>query len=136
MIMLNSDILNMDVKDIHLKVMREVVQTELDTLNLPWENYRFDADNSFLHEIGKRMVLRLTRKIATENLDTIELEVPANWWEHFKEEHFPLWLERWFPVKYKKHQWSVTAYYDKVALPEQTPYVVFKKLEYTPHPDK
>lgn len=27
---------------------------------------------------------------------------PASWWEHFKEDRFPLWLLKYFPVKYIK----------------------------------
>jgi hypothetical protein len=133
--MFNSDILNPSVKDIHLKVMKESVQMELDALDLDMSNYQFEVDNSFLPELGKRMVLRLTRRIATENLDTIELPVPASWWQHFKAEHFPRWMKRKFPVKYNYHQWSVTAYYDKISIPEYTPHIVFNKLEDIPYDD-
>lgn len=34
-------------------------------------------------------------------------EFPKNWWEHFKMQYFPLWLERWFPIKYKTHTRTV-----------------------------
>ena len=30
-----------------------------------------------------------------------EREIPDTWWDHFKDEKFPLWLKRFFPVKYR-----------------------------------
>lgn len=31
-----------------------------------------------------------------------EIEIPSSWWQHFKQDTFPAWLLRRFPVKTKK----------------------------------
>lgn len=47
-----------------------------------------------------------------EKTDTLRVEYPSNWKEAFKEEHFPNWLKKRFPVKYKRETKTIkfTAY--------------------------
>lgn len=37
-----------------------------------------------------------------------EVKVPQNWWEQLKEQHFPMWFKKRFPVKWKLIQESKT----------------------------
>lgn len=49
-------------------------------------------------------------KMSERGLDTVEFEIPATWWQMFKEAHFPRWMKHRFPVvfvtqehKYEKY---------------------------------
>ena len=44
----------------------------------------------------RSFLLRSTQK----KMGTGAYEVPASWWQHLKESHFPVWLLRRFPVNY------------------------------------
>lgn len=30
------------------------------------------------------------------------LDIPETWWDHFKLEHFPRWMQRRFPIQYRR----------------------------------
>jgi len=34
----------------------------------------------------------------------VQFEFPSSWWQHFKQQHFPKWLLKRFPVVMKKHR--------------------------------
>ncbi len=34
----------------------------------------------------------------------VVLEVPKDWWQHFKEQYFPLWAKRRWPVKHEQYE--------------------------------
>ena len=61
---------------------------------------------SLASSIVNEAVFEVTMKILGQsNIQKYDVgyEFPKNWWEHFKMQHFPKWLERMFPVKYKMH---------------------------------
>ena len=39
-----------------------------------------------------------------DRLESIEIEFPATWWDHWKLEHGPKWLVKRWPVVYKSQQ--------------------------------
>lgn len=90
------------------KMMREAVEVLLERhkincqLEFPLdhgiaENATFDymidyASNSF------RIAMRNYMLRGVKALETYH-EVPATWWEHLKQQHFPLWFTNRWPVK-------------------------------------
>lgn len=79
------------------------------------------------HPMIGSIAVQLTRKVAGQKLDTISYAIPKSWWQHFKQDHFPKWLRKKFPVQYHKRSWDVTAYYEHVALPDKVTSVHFMK---------
>lgn len=53
---------------------------------------------------------------------TVKHQIPANWWECFKEEHMPKWFIKRYPVKKKYIKQTVTFDHKKL----------FPKAEYIP----
>lgn len=53
------------------------------------------------------LVFRLEAEVMTEKLEdrtqTTTFEVPKSWWQHFKQEWFPGWLLKRFPVKFESY---------------------------------
>lgn len=62
-----------------------------------------------------------------EQLHTISVNYPADWWQHFKLRWFPKWLTRKYPVEYKTVSYDIKALYStlKPSLPEYRSNVIF-----------
>jgi len=52
---------------------------------------------------------------------TVSILVPETWWQHLKDDHFPEWWKRKWPVKYKSvfrdvvfNHWALLPGFDKV----------------------
>ena len=45
-------------------------------------------------------------KSTQKRMGTGSYTVPATWWQHLKESHFPAWLLRRFPVKHTQHTYA------------------------------
>ena len=43
-----------------------------------------------------------------EETHTVTVEYPETWWHAFKEQYFPAWLKKKYPVRYKKKAETVT----------------------------
>ena len=55
-------------------------------------------------QFGKSVVIHLRTKILGQKIPqvyTVEMDVPATWWEQFKYEHLPGWWQNRWPVKWK-----------------------------------
>ena len=82
-------------------------------------NYRFDFRFS---DFGQQLVFELERSVWSEKLQnetakvTASVNVPETPWQHFKEVHFPKWLLKRFPVKYKTVSKTETYTFKTVAL--------------------
>lgn len=65
-----------------------------------------------LCEWADELILQLWTYIGTQEIGEVthsqSTEVPANWWECFKNELFPMWLLARFPVKTKSITLTVT----------------------------
>lgn len=59
--------------------------------------------------MGKELVAMVN--LPEEHLKTVEdyatFQTPKTWFQHFKNDHFPLWLLRKFPVKYHEEKIKV-----------------------------
>lgn len=53
------------------------------------------------------LVFQLRAEVMAEKLEErtqmVTFEVPKSWWQHFKQEHFPKWLLKKFPVKLESY---------------------------------
>lgn len=76
---------------------------------LPEDTYLIHGLEVELQRIGGRMAAQLMTKVMTETISehtktltfTFEFEVPASWWDDFKEHRMPAWFIQRFPIRYK-----------------------------------
>lgn len=66
---------------------------------------------------GNDMIMYLTANIYAETLPSHTILVPSSWWQHFKQECFPSWLCKYFPVQTKKIVVSSKAMYPEYEPP-------------------
>lgn len=78
-------------------------------VNIPNESVK--VSSSYTDE----SILKMIITEYNERLDK-EIKYPANWHEAIKERFFPLWLLRYFPVKYKI--FNVNAFYPEYKHPD------------------
>ena len=52
----------------------------------------------------EKLVIELRKKLLANKVQQVEETVsyPASWWQHFKEQYFPVWLKKKFPVRKRK----------------------------------
>ena len=60
------------------------------------------------------IVLRVIQEVYGEHLGTLEVKWPATWWQHFKQDVFPAWLLRRFPVRYAVERHDARLLYPQV----------------------
>ena len=65
------------------------------------------------------MTSRLIVMLAGEYIHTPAVKYPANWKEAFREQFFPHWLLKRFPIRYKHVVFRAEVVYPKVKLPEE-----------------
>lgn len=55
--------------------------------------------------LGDTVVTAFAEFLGKDSRHEVEraFDFPASWWQHFKSQHFPLWLLDRFPVKMKRH---------------------------------
>jgi hypothetical protein len=63
--------------------------------------------------------IRLVVRMLSERPKDETVSYPADWWQAFKEQYFPEWLLRHFPVKMESVIISIAAIYPTVAFPER-----------------
>jgi hypothetical protein len=71
------------------------------------ESYAYAKRNMEFSEDRDRLYNLLTMQLRTfllrsghEDQHVEEMGVPSTWWQHLKQDHFPAWLLRRFPVKF------------------------------------
>ena len=106
----------MNEKD--LKICDESITHTLDLLvcekrfaldGFAYQNLKVDRIKDF----GRTDLLySLHSLIPAENLKeethTVSVEYPETWWHAFKEQYFPAWLKKRYPIKYKTKSETVT----------------------------
>jgi hypothetical protein len=119
---------------INLEVLRQTMRIELDMLGV------MHADVNIMRDRLDTYVMHITRRIATEKLEIVEIEAtatvryPATWWQHLKERWYPKWMRTKFPVQYtistetNKSKVEARSFYPKVSLPDHAHYVSLVKL--------
>lgn len=65
------------------------------------------------------MILRLTQAVAGEELQRIEANYPADWWQAFRERWLPKWWLALAPVRYNSFELVANGLYPKLSLPNQ-----------------
>lgn len=93
-----------DVQELELQIERwhaQVAYTQWAMQNTQIE--------SFFSSTLPGLVVRIQQNLLYLEDDRGDIEVPADWWEHFKERWFPQWaLKRW-PVRYR--HWRARWYF-------------------------
>jgi hypothetical protein len=79
------------------------------------ENIKF---KSYLDPMFDNMIYQLNAIVAGESLKKVEKVFPENWKEALKDRFLPLFLRKWFPVRYIHIDIEVAALYPKFVLPE------------------
>ena len=59
--------------------------------------------------LTNQLVLKLTSHVYIGKKVIKTTEIPINWFEHFKQDKFPVWLLNKFPVKYEEHTFELSA---------------------------
>ena len=78
-------------------------------VNIPDESVKVSSSST------DESILKMIITEYNERLDK-EIKYPSNWREAIKERFFPLWLLRYFPVKYKV--FNVHAFYPEYQHPD------------------
>jgi len=78
------------------------------------------ATELYIDHMIRNMYVTMVQGVYGETLEDFKLDVPINWWEHFKER----FLSGFLKVKYKHYHYEARALYPKVSLPEKEHYVV------------
>lgn len=84
-------------KEFRLTIREIVQEIALAENGIILPNGNFDFHLFF--DLMSRQVARSILRLAT--LEEPIVEIPADWWQHFKHRWFPRWLRRKFPVKTK-----------------------------------
>lgn len=98
-------------KEAVLEMVKEVFEFEVN----PREFYRMDFR---VREVFHKYVVSVQRKMFGEKIQqevpvVFSYKVPKGWWQHFKQENFPAWLLRHYPVKYEFFMETKTVQFDR-----------------------
>lgn len=66
--------------------------------------------------IGEELILTVKYSIWSGSPKYIKYDVPATWWDMFKEQHFPNWLKNKFPPCYSQEAINVIPYFPDLKL--------------------
>ena len=98
-----------------LERTKYVIQKKFSESFLSDIKYSTSIDNEI-----KGIILRLEKDILSDKVVTEvkTFNYPDTWWDHFKLDHFPLWLYEKYPAKFKvkKITFKRTTTYPKLAL--------------------
>jgi hypothetical protein len=82
---------------------------------------------SWKNDVADALVYQLSTYVLAEEVEnrtkTVNFEYPKSWWQMFKQQYFPKWLLKRFPVKTKKDTRLVT--FKKYATYPKAPAVAF-----------
>lgn len=65
------------------------------------------------------IMMRVVQIVWGQRLKRIEIQYPANWWQHFKKRWFPEWAKKRWTVVYEKTRVNVYAIYPDIAFPRE-----------------
>lgn len=81
-----------------LKLIKEVFEFSINPRD--FMGLSFDVRDALGRYTARIMQKMYGDQIQKEVPVTFYCKVPAGWWQHFKQENFPAWLLRKYPVKY------------------------------------
>jgi len=78
-----------------------------------------------LSEVAQNLTFRLEAHVYGNNRNYEIKGVPTSWWQHFKQDVFPAWLLKKFPVKRTVHKIDVVSLYPELSkrLQDESPRV-------------
>ena len=76
-----------------------------------------------------QLCVKVVQQVLAEHLENQKVEVPIDWWEHFKLRWFPVWLLKRFPVKFKIIMIEAMALYPKIGMPSEEYLIKYMKEE-------
>jgi hypothetical protein len=85
----------------------------------------FSEHVSFMFD---EIALRIVQKVWGREVDRVEHQWPANWWEAFKERWMPKWAKDRWPIQYSTCTLIAQEMYPKVAMPEREHSIVLHKM--------
>ena len=110
------------IEEIELERFKFAAQSVLN------RHFAIEAD-CHIEYFADRTAYTITQGILGEELEGIYIRYPSNWWQAFKERWFRPFILRRFPVLYTVKEYSIRAYYPKVALPKENHVVRLAKLK-------
>ncbi len=84
-------------------------------------NCAIGAEGDWCKAVVDQMVCQLHGFLYAEHAGEIFHEQPKSWWQMFKEQYFPYWLQDRWAVKYDKLHWDFKCLYPdfRPSLPDQ-----------------
>ena len=79
--------------------------------------------------LSDSITLRLKQEVYGRQLDTVEAEWPADWWQAFRQRWFPAWALRRWPVKMHTVRLEAKELYPKLALPDHKPVLWLRRFD-------
>ena len=125
----------MQLKMYELENMKLSMESHIDMTQLRGLNMNVDT---FLDEMAGRIVFKINARLASQKLEEVVARWPATWWQAFKERWYPLWLQKWFPVRWKESRMKSIALYPEMVIPNWKSQVqqVRDTCEYTENPKR
>lgn len=95
-----------------------VIQLSLQKVEINASGLLFEANPDL---ILNQMMYRLTGYVAFEDQQDYKYYTPTSWWQMFKQEYFPIWLLKRFPITRKETAITVKTIYPflKTKLPPE-----------------
>lgn len=98
-------------KEAVLNMVKEVFEFEVNPRD--FHQMSFDVRQAFGKYVVYVMRKAFGEKIQQEVPVVFSYKVPNGWWQHFKQENFPAWLLRRYPVKYEFFTETKTVQFDR-----------------------
>lgn len=61
--------------------------------------------------LTQKMIVGIKAAVLCDEIEKVEANYPADWWQAFKARWFPEFLRRWFPVRFVYVRLSATVYF-------------------------
>lgn len=98
-------------KETVLNLVKEVFEFTISPHE--FASFSFNVRHEFAQYLIQIQREMFGEKVQKEVVVKTEQSFPKTWWQHFKQENFPAWLLRKFPVKYQVHTVSKTVQFDR-----------------------
>lgn len=106
---------HLDIEPLRLSLIRYGMDMGMSEMELA--NLKVDVWNEYNLEF-KRIMYRITTQIWGEKRNET-LIIPATWWQMFKEQYFPKWLLKHFPVEYYDMSFAILTKFPEYNYPPE-----------------
>lgn len=66
---------------------------------------------SYLDDATWSLAIKMYKYLESEEVGEHCVTYPKDWWQHFKQRWFPVWLRRKYPVQYKSEKFEMGVLY-------------------------